>query len=66
MPPKWREAIHIEPGDLIPLTRLENGVILLRAQTSKTGRLANILADDLRKAGVTLPDLLDELRKLRK
>ena len=66
LPKVWREANHIEKGDLITLTGLENGVILLRTQTSKVDRLANKLANDLRKAGITLPDLLDELRQLRK
>ena len=66
LPKVWREENHIEAGDLINLTGLENGVILLRAQPSRAGRLANELAGELRKAGVTLPDLLDELRQLRK
>ena len=66
LPKVWREANDIEPGDLITLTGLENGVILLRAQPSRAGRLVNKLANELRKAGVTLPDLLDELRQLRK
>ena len=66
LPKVWREANHIETGDLITFTGLENGVILLRTQTSKVDRLANILGNDLRKAGITLPDLLDELRQLRK
>ena len=66
LPQKWREANHIETGDLITLTGLENGTILLRAQPSKTGRLMNKLADELRKVGITLSDLLDELRQIRK
>ena len=66
LPKVWREANHIEAGDLITLTGLENGVILLRAQPSRAGRLANKLAGELRKAGIRLPDLLEELRQLRK
>ena len=69
LPKVWREANRIEAGDLITLTGLENGVILLRAQPSRAGRLINKLANELRKAGITLPDLpdlLDELRQLRK
>lgn len=65
LPQKWREANHIEAGDLITLTGLENRVILLRAHPSRAGRLANKLANELRKAGVRLPDLLEELRQLR-
>ncbi|HSG43901.1 MAG TPA: hypothetical protein VLA72_12170 [Anaerolineales bacterium] len=41
-------------------------MILLRAQPSKAGRLANKLAVGLCKAGVTLPDLLKELGHIRK
>ena len=63
---KLRKRNHIEAGDLITLTSLENRVILLRSQPSKAGRLANKLAVELRKAGVTLPDLLEELRHIRK
>jgi len=66
LPYKWREANHIKAGDIVKLTSLENRVILLRVQTSKAGRLANKLAAKLRKAGVTLTDLLEELRHIRK
>ena len=52
LPKVWRVANHIEAGDLINLTELENGVILLHAQPSK--------------ADFTLPSLLEELRQLRK
>ena len=58
--------IQVRTRGRITLTGLENGVILLRTQTSKVDRLANKLANDLSKAGITLPDLLDELRQLRK
>ena len=66
LPKSWREANHIKAGDIITLTSLENRVILMRAQPSKAGHLANKLAVELRKAGVTLPDLLKELRHIRK
>ena len=66
LPKKLRKRNHIEAGDIITLTSLENRVILLHVQPSKAGRLANKLAIELRKEDVTLPDLLEELRHIRR
>jgi hypothetical protein len=38
----------------------------MQAHPSRVNRLANKIADELRKAGVTLTDLLEELRQIRK
>ena len=66
LPKAWRQENHIEPGDVITLTRLENGTILLHAHPSRAGRLVNKIAGELRKAGVTLADMLEELQHIRK
>ena len=66
LPKVWRAENHIKTGDVITLSELGNGVILLCAQPSRVNHLADKIADELHKAGATLPDLLEELRQLRK
>ena len=62
LPKVWRAENHIKTGDVITLSELGNGVILLCAQPSRV----NHIADELHKAGATLPNLLEELRHIRK
>ena len=66
IPAAWRQENHIEAGDMVTLTELGNGVILMRARPSRANHLANKIADELRRAGITLTDLLEELRQIRK
>ena len=66
LPKAWCPAYHIKTGDLISLSELGNGVILLCAQPTRASHLADKFADKLHKAGAALPNLLEELRQLRK
>lgn len=51
---------------MLVIHALENRVVLLREKPFQVGRLANKLSDELRKVGVTLMDMLEELRQLPK
>ncbi len=66
LPKDWRRANNIADGDLITLIHLGDGVVVMRASKSEVNRQANQLRKEWRQAGVTLEDMLQEQRKIRK
>ena len=65
LPIELRKHTGIEPGTLLTLHDLGNGVLLLSNARSHTAKLANTLAQQWQEAGVSLEDMLAALRQVR-
>lgn len=66
LPKELRDANNIEDGDLILLAEAGDGVIIMQHKKSEVDRIANQIAHELRRKGVTLNDIRKEIKKIRK
>jgi AbrB family looped-hinge helix DNA binding protein len=66
LPKELRDANNIEDGDLILLAEAEDGVIIMQHRKSKVDQIADQIAREFRKEGVTLKDVLKEIKNIRK
>jgi bifunctional DNA-binding transcriptional regulator/antitoxin component of YhaV-PrlF toxin-antitoxin module len=60
-----RDANDIRDGDTILLVDADDGVIILKHQTSQVDRIADKIAAEFRSNGITLEDALEELKRIR-
>ena len=65
-PKQFRDAHNIEDGDIILLAEAGDGVIIMQHKKSNTDRIADKIAREFQKEGVTLKGTLKELKKIRK
>jgi bifunctional DNA-binding transcriptional regulator/antitoxin component of YhaV-PrlF toxin-antitoxin module len=66
LPKELRDRARFEPGTKLTLHDPGNGVLLLSRAPSRVSGIADNLAQQWREAGVSLEDMLDELRRVRK
>ncbi|MBI5963672.1 MAG: AbrB/MazE/SpoVT family DNA-binding domain-containing protein [Chloroflexi bacterium] len=66
LPMEYRQANDIQDGDVVILTQIGNGCFVMRSHASEVNRLADQLAKQWRKDGITFKDLYEKLYKIRK
>lgn len=66
LPREWCNHNKLEIGDRIILADAGDGVIVMQHKKFQVDEAADALAQELRANGITLEDLLEELKKLRK
>lgn len=66
LPKELRDRASIKTGTTLTLHDLGNGVLLLSALPSRVSEIADRLAQQWRESGVSLEDMLAELRQVRK
>jgi len=66
LPKELRDANNIEDGDLILLAEAEDGVIIMQHRKPKVDQIADQIAREFRKEGITLKDVLKEIKNIRK
>lgn len=66
LPSELRKHSRLEHGTPLVLHDLGYGVLLLSKARSRTAKLADTLAAQWRESGVSLEDMLAELRQVRK
>jgi AbrB family looped-hinge helix DNA binding protein len=66
LPKELRDRASIKTGTTLTLHDLGNGVLLLSALSSRVSEIADRLAQQWRESGVSLEDMLAELRQVRK
>lgn len=66
LPRELRDHASIEAGTTLTLYDLGNGVLLLSRAPSRVSGITDKLAQQWREAGVSLEDMLAELRQVRK
>jgi AbrB family looped-hinge helix DNA binding protein len=66
IPRELRNRNTIEEGDLLKLTNVGNGVVVMSRLHSHVNKAANQLTKEWKQAGVSLPSMLEALRKVRK
>ena len=66
LPKELRDTNHIEDGDVILFSEAGDGVIIMQHKKFKVDKIADEIAREFRKEGITLKDLLKELKKIRK
>jgi AbrB family looped-hinge helix DNA binding protein len=64
-PKQFRDTHNIEDGDLILLADAGDGVIIMQHKKSQVDRIANKIAAEFRKEGITFEDVLQEIRRIR-
>lgn len=65
LPRGLRDQNNIEEGDVLTLTDLGNGVLVMSPRRSNVDEIANKLAKEWRASGESLESLLDTLREVR-
>lgn len=65
LPRKLREQSHIETGDMLTLSDLGNGVVVMSSQRTRVDVIANKLAKEWQDSGETLESMLGTLRRVR-
>ena len=66
LPKELRDADNIEDGDLILLAEAGDGLIIMQHKKSNVHLIANQIAQEFRKEGITLKELRKELKNIRK
>lgn len=66
LPKELRDAHNIEDGDLILFAEAGDGVMIMQHKKSNVDRIADGIAQKLRKEGITLKDIRKEIKKIRK
>ncbi len=56
---------NINPGDILTLIDLNDGVVVMRPQGSRFEKIAGKLARELQDSGESLESLLNTLQKIR-
>lgn len=64
LPRKLREQSHIETGDMLTLSDLGNGVVVMSSQRTRVDVIANKLAKEWQDSGETLESMLGTLRRV--
>ena len=65
LPRELRDHASIEAGTTLTLHDLGNGVLLMSRAPSRVSEIPDKLAQQWREAGVSLEDMLAELRQVR-
>ena len=65
IPSNIRESLHLSKDSILSVTKVGNG-ILITPGPSKFEAFANKFSKEAEKKGITLDDLLKDLRKIRK
>jgi bifunctional DNA-binding transcriptional regulator/antitoxin component of YhaV-PrlF toxin-antitoxin module len=65
LPKALRDSNSIQDGDLILLADAGNGVIIMQHKKSQVDQIADQLAEEFRKEGITFEDVLQELKRIR-
>lgn len=65
LPKELRERNRIEAGDLLTLTDLGDGVVVINPQRSRVDEIANKLAKEWQASGESLESMLSALREVR-
>lgn len=66
LPKALRDRASIKTGTTLILHDRDNGVFLLSAASSRIDEIADRLAQQWRESGLSLDDMLTELRQVRK
>ena len=65
LPKEWRDHNHIEEGDMLTLTDLGDGFVVMSPQRSRVDEMANKLAKEWQDSGESLESMLTTLREVR-
>jgi bifunctional DNA-binding transcriptional regulator/antitoxin component of YhaV-PrlF toxin-antitoxin module len=65
LPRELREHNQIETGDMLTLSDLGNGVVVMSPQCTRVDMIATKLAKEWQESGETLESMLRTLRKVR-
>ena len=66
LPKELRDSHNIEDGDLILFAEAGAGAIIMQHKKSNVDRIADGIAQELRKEDVTPKDIRKEIEKIRK
>lgn len=65
LPKALRDSNNIQDGDLILLADAGDGIIIMQHKKSQVDQIAEQLADEFRKEGITFEDVLQEIKRIR-
>lgn len=65
LPSELRKRIRLEVGSTLSLHDMGDGVLLLSKSSSSASKIADQLAQQWRESGMSLKDMLAELRRVR-
>jgi len=65
LPKELRDHNRIEEGDMLMLTDLGNGVVVISPRISRVEEIANKLAMEWQDSGASLETMLNKLREVR-
>jgi bifunctional DNA-binding transcriptional regulator/antitoxin component of YhaV-PrlF toxin-antitoxin module len=65
LPKGWMKQNNIQPGDILTLIDLNDGVVVLRPQGSRIEKIAGKLAKELEDSGESLELMLNTLHEVR-
>ncbi|MBV6394128.1 MAG: hypothetical protein KPEEDBHJ_03376 [Anaerolineales bacterium] len=65
LPSELRKRAHLETGMTLSLHDMGDGVLLLKTSTSSVSAIADRLAQQWSESGMSLEDMLAELRRVR-
>lgn len=65
LPANLRRKYNLDDGTLLKLVDLGDGIFLLSPNQSKTDKIANKIADQIKKRGETLESMLQTLHEAR-
>jgi bifunctional DNA-binding transcriptional regulator/antitoxin component of YhaV-PrlF toxin-antitoxin module len=65
LPRAWMQQNNVNPGDILTLTDLNDGVVVMRLPGSQFEKIAGKLAKELQDSGESLESMLNTLREVR-
>jgi AbrB family looped-hinge helix DNA binding protein len=65
LPKELRDAHNIQDGDTILLADAGDRILIMQDEKSQVDRIANKLAADFRKEGITFEDVLEVIKRIR-
>lgn len=65
LPKELRDHNSIEEGDMLTLTDLGDGVVIISPRSSRVDEIANKLAREWQQSGESLESMLNTLREVR-
>jgi len=65
LPGEWMKQHNINPGDILSIIHLNDGVVVIRPQSSRFEKIAGKLAKELQDSGESLESMLNTLQEVR-
>jgi AbrB family looped-hinge helix DNA binding protein len=65
LPKELRDAHNIQDGDTILLADAGDRILIMQDEKWQVDRIANKLAADFRKEGITFEDVLEVIKRIR-